>query len=93
MLQLTWSASHCNLGYPREIFFTAFNQNGELLKQRSLNITSYNESTGAGITLIEKGQELNVSYTEWIIRMLYNGRNEPVWSLPSQSYFAVISGK
>lgn len=81
------------MGYPREISFTVFKRNGDFLQQRNLNITNYNESTGAGITLIERGQELNVSDTEWIIRMIYNGRNEPVWSQPSKSYFAVIPGK
>ena len=80
------------MGYPKEVSFTTFKQSRELLKHRNFNVTSYNESTGVGITWIERGQEFNVSYSEWIIRMLYNGRSEPVSSRPSQSYFAVISG-
>ena len=92
MFQVTWSATQCNMGYPKEVSFTTFKQSGELLKHQNFNVTTYNESTGVGITWIERGQEFNVSYSEWIIRMLYNGRSEPVWSRPSQSYFAIIFG-
>ncbi|CAB4025155.1 protocadherin Fat 4-like, partial [Paramuricea clavata] len=91
-IKLTWSAGQCDMGYPREISISVFKRNGELFKQNILNITSYNESTGAGVTLVEKGQDFNTSYTEWIIDVLYNGTTEPVWSRPSPDYFATISG-
>ena len=91
-IKLTWSAGQCNMGYPREISISVFKRNGELFKQNILNITSYNESTGIGVTLFEKGQDFNTSYTQWIIDLLYNGTTEPVWSRPSPDYFATISG-
>jgi hypothetical protein len=80
------------MGYPREISITVFKRNGDLLKESIWNITSYNESTGVGVTLVEKGQDFNESYTEWIIKVSYNGRTEPVWSRPSLPYFATVSG-
>jgi hypothetical protein len=78
------------MGYPREISIAVFKRNGELLKEIVSTITSYNESTGAGTTLV--GPDFNTSYTQWIIKVLYNDTTEPVWSRPSSAYFATISG-
>ena len=71
---------------------TVFKWTGELLIQSISNITNYNEMTGVGFTLIEKGQNFNAIYTNWNIKVLYNGRTDPVWSQPSLPYFAAISG-
>jgi hypothetical protein len=78
------------MGYPREISITALKRTRELLKESVLNITDYNEITGVGVTLVEK--DFNATYTEWMVKVLYNGRTEPVWSRGSLPYFAAISG-
>ena len=92
-IELTWSAGQCNNGYPAEISITVFGRNGELLNNSTLFADIYNESTGVGVTLVEKGQEFSASYTEWMIKVSYStDQTGLVWSRPSLSYFATISG-
>ena len=91
-IKLTWSAGQCNMGFPKEISVTVFKRNRELLKESILNITNYVENTGVGVTFIEKGDDFSEPYSEWVIKVSYNGRTEPIWSRSSPSYFATISG-
>lgn len=81
------------MGYPQEIVITVYNtSNREVLLEKKLPVTSYSNTSGVGRTLMQNEQSFNVSYTMWIIRVLYNGRTEPVWSQPSQEFFAELSG-
>ena len=80
------------MGFPTGIMVTVFTRNKDLLRESVLNISNYIESTGVGVTFIEKKQDLSESYTGWIVKVSYNGRTEPIWSRSSPSYFATISG-
>ena len=81
------------MNYPEKVSITVFKENGEQLQESVFNRTTYDENSRTGVTVFEKGEHFNESYTMWLVKVSYDGKTEPVWSQPSPYYRAVISGK
>lgn len=91
--QVLWQAVPCNFGYPRGIRVSVyFPATRELAYEAEYNSTLYNNATNVGSTTVRSDRFVRGSYYYWVVRVLYNGEDDLVWSQPSPEFLSSETG-